>query len=320
MIILKELKKIFSIPKIIVVDAGADIFNDQRQAWIAIGKENLILRVFDGDSLTCDEKNIEAEELGLDHKYICSAIGENKSEIILNVCQTPPCSSIFKLQNNTEAYCYDGNTSFSDHHKILNQIKIPQISLDEYLINNLPNSKVDFLKMNIEGSELNCLKGFREGIIDTLGIEVEVSFIDLREGEPSFADIDQFLRGENFQFFDLLAPNQLGYKNSYFYLPATRKLATHSWPRKQLFQGHALYLRNPLANCDVEKEFNKDPIKYIKSAIISDAYGQIEFAFALLEKFSSLQLSEEIKNHISQILKKVSVAYGTQINKSINNE
>jgi FkbM family methyltransferase len=60
--------------------------------------------------------------------------------------------------------------------------------------------RIDFLKMDIQGAELMALKSAEQKLKDTLVINVEVEFVELYKGQPLFADIDQYLRSQGFQF------------------------------------------------------------------------------------------------------------------------
>jgi hypothetical protein len=59
---------------------------------------------------------------------------------------------------------------------------------------------VDFLKMDVQGSELAVQEHGRRVLADTLLVQVEVEFVELYRGQPMFADVDRFLRGQGFQF------------------------------------------------------------------------------------------------------------------------
>ena len=58
----------------------------------------------------------------------------------------------------------------------------------------------DFLKMDIQGSELKVLENATNLLETTLVLQVEVEFVELYKGQPLFADVDSFLRSRGFQF------------------------------------------------------------------------------------------------------------------------
>ena len=52
----------------------------------------------------------------------------------------------------------------------------------------------DVLKLDVEGAELDVLRGGDEVLAQALALEVEVELNPLFEGQPLFADIDAHLR------------------------------------------------------------------------------------------------------------------------------
>lgn len=59
---------------------------------------------------------------------------------------------------------------------------------------------VDFIKIDVQGSELTVFRNALRALSGTLLIQTEVEFVELYRGQPMFADVDIFLRGEGFQF------------------------------------------------------------------------------------------------------------------------
>ena len=57
---------------------------------------------------------------------------------------------------------------------------------------------IDFLKIDIQGGELMALVGSRAKLATAGAIRIEVSFVALYRGQPTFADIDRELRGQGF--------------------------------------------------------------------------------------------------------------------------
>lgn len=61
-------------------------------------------------------------------------------------------------------------------------------------------SDVDFVKIDVQGSELAVFQNGLRALSGTLLIQTEVEFVELYKGQPMFADVDSFLRGAGFQF------------------------------------------------------------------------------------------------------------------------
>lgn len=59
---------------------------------------------------------------------------------------------------------------------------------------------VDFIKIDVQGSELTIFQNAPRTLSGTLLIQAEVEFVELYKGQPMFADVDTFLRGAGFQF------------------------------------------------------------------------------------------------------------------------
>lgn len=57
---------------------------------------------------------------------------------------------------------------------------------------------VDFLKMDIQGAELMVLENAGPALDQCVAIQLEASFIALYEDQPSFGDIDRWMRGHGF--------------------------------------------------------------------------------------------------------------------------
>jgi FkbM family methyltransferase len=87
----------------------------------------------------------------------------------------------------------------SNRWEIYGQAHVPLTSLDE-----LQTERVDFIKIDTQGSELDILRGARSTLSKCIGIEVEVEFIDLYSDQPLFGEIVTFLKDLDFIFIDFI--------------------------------------------------------------------------------------------------------------------
>jgi FkbM family methyltransferase len=62
---------------------------------------------------------------------------------------------------------------------------------------------IDFIKIDVQGSELAVFKNASRTLSSALLIQTEVEFVELYKGQPMFADVDTFLRTSGFQFHTL---------------------------------------------------------------------------------------------------------------------
>ena len=117
-----------------------------------------------------------------------------KANININLTNKPQCSSIY-------APNYDFTNLFPDPERFLinNTISLEAVKLDSLKIPN-----IDFIKLDIQGAELNVLKGANESLNNCLGLEVEVEFLQLYKGQPLYGEIVDFLKTKDFEFIDFV--------------------------------------------------------------------------------------------------------------------
>jgi FkbM family methyltransferase len=83
--------------------------------------------------------------------------------------------------------------------QVRNTIWVGGVRLDEVL----DGRSIHILKLDLQGYELEALKGC-ERLLDSIKvIATEVEFIPLYNGQPLFADIDLFLRNRGFRLLNL---------------------------------------------------------------------------------------------------------------------
>lgn len=98
------------------------------------------------------------------------------------------------LKPSSLARIYHGNRL-----DVKETILVTEVRLDEVL----PDIAIDLLKLDLQGYELEALKGC-EGLLDKIKIIMtEVEFVPLYQGQPLFAEIDIFLRQGGFRLFNL---------------------------------------------------------------------------------------------------------------------
>jgi FkbM family methyltransferase len=64
-------------------------------------------------------------------------------------------------------------------------------------------SDIDFIKIDVQGSELVVFENASRVLSSAVLIQTEVEFVELYKGQPMFADVDTFLRDNGFQFHTL---------------------------------------------------------------------------------------------------------------------
>ena len=154
----------------------------------------------------------------LQDKYVSSdkitiraaALGASESIVELKINKILPATSFFESDEDYSEKYHHGNLETKE------RIEIPQVRLDAEI------NRVDILKLDLQGYELEALRG-STGILSRVKlILLEVEFIPAYKDQPLFAEIDMFLRENGFKIFNLF------------------DLSTHS--DGQLTSGDAIYL------------------------------------------------------------------------------
>lgn len=140
----------------------------------------------------------------------CNALGGEKKRILFNIVNNIGSSSILMPTDINRGY-------HGSKMNVTQTLEVEQIRLDEVL-----NEDIDILKLDLQGYELEALKGCERifGRIKTITTEIE--FVPLYEGQPLFGDIDVFLRNKGFKLSNLYE--------------------LYTYPDGQLTSGDALYL------------------------------------------------------------------------------
>lgn len=118
------------------------------------------------------------------------------------------------------------------HWEIVKKIEVECSTLDNALSKDgfLP----DFIKVDTQGSELSILRASPLSLASAFGLEIEVEFLPLYEGQPLFEDVQSFMRLQGFQLMDL--GNRLNVKG--------RNSAALGGNKSNFISADALYFRS----------------------------------------------------------------------------
>jgi len=159
------------------------------------------------------------------------AVWEHQEILKINLTKKPQNSSYYSPNRSLIDLFPD-----SGRFNIEGSIELQAIKLDDLSLKNC-----DFIKIDIQGGELNVLKGARQLLKKNMGIEIEVEFVHIYSKQPLFGEIVEFLQLNNYIFIDFV--NLCRWERD-----------AHSG-FGQCFFGDALFLKMPEAifksdNCD----------------------------------------------------------------------
>ena len=101
----------------------------------------------------------------------------------------------------TGASLYKENTDWYGEGKY-ETVTIPTKTLDS--CNYFNGQKIDFIKIDVQGAELDILKGGEQTIKNTDYVSLEVSLVEYNQGAPLISEIIDKMREYNFYMLDII--------------------------------------------------------------------------------------------------------------------
>ena len=126
---------------------------------------------------------------GPNERYLPFALGDGSCQT-LRICRASGLASL-KVPNPAHMELFN---LFSGWSEVIAEVPLSTHRLDDVA----EITAMDFLKMDIQGSELDVLSHAGARLAEAVCVQTEVSFVPLYEGQPSFGEIDVFLRQAGF--------------------------------------------------------------------------------------------------------------------------
>lgn len=166
--------------------------------------------------------------------FLPFGLGLEDGQRTLRLCRSRGTSSLLR-PNRT----FIDRFPQADRFDVERELSVPVRALDSIVADpaiHLPE-RIDFVKVDTQGSELDVLLGARKTLDDqVVAVEVEVEFAPLYESAVPFREIDAHLNGCGFTLFKL---RRFEWVRQTFEKRPERSAG-------QLVFGDALYLRDPL--------------------------------------------------------------------------
>lgn len=267
---------VFEGEPLVVVDVGARWGHNEE--W-KVFQDCLRVYCFEPDAEECRKLNSTAPS-GV--TYLPIALGKQAGKAIL-----------FEAKLNASTGLYPTNMEFfsrllnGDNGKIVAQHEIEVVTLEEAVARfNIPT--LDFLKLDVEGAELDVLQGGEAAVrsASLLGILSEFRFQEEINGCPVFWQLDSYVRGYGFRLFDMQYSHQsrrvLPYPGLQDYrLPNGERFYAYT-KHGQIMDGDALYFRDLLIPANAPIAASATPARLLKAAALFEIYSLSDCAAELI--------------------------------------
>lgn len=215
--------------KIEVMDIGAAAIAEIPIYKKLLDEDLAHLNAFEGDKRQIEKiKNAYGSKASIYSDFLSD--GTTKTLYIAE--ELSGMTSLFK-PNLKALQFFNG---FEQFGKIINTEEVQTKKLDDVLA--IP--QIDLLKMDIQGSELSVLENGVNKLKDCLAIQLEVSYVSLYENQPTFGEIDIWMRKNGYAphcFLDVkrwsITPTIF---NNNFRVPGN-----------QLLESDIVYIKDPLS-------------------------------------------------------------------------
>jgi hypothetical protein len=213
--------------KIEIMDVGVAAIAERPIYSKLVEDQIANLNAFEGDKRQLDKlKSIYGDNVKLYNDFLFDGSTQN-----LYLAQPDSgMTSLFKPSEKVLKF-FNGFSYFGKIEKIE---KIKTKKLDD--IFELPY--IDFAKLDIQGSELTVIKNGLQKLKSCLAIQLEVSFVCLYEDQPSFGEVDLWMRSNGYLPHTFLDIKRWSISPTIFNNNFRR-------PGNQLLESDIIYIKDP---------------------------------------------------------------------------
>ncbi|MBL7007131.1 MAG: FkbM family methyltransferase [Spirochaetia bacterium] len=128
---------------------------------------------------------------GPNETYVGHAVYDGTQQE-LKLCKAQGMTSLLEPNADLLSYLH----GFPEWGKVEKRLSIQTVRLDD--VDEIGN--IDYLKIDIQGGELEVFRNGTNRLRDCLVVHTEVEFLPMYEGQPLFSEVELFLRGLGFTF------------------------------------------------------------------------------------------------------------------------
>ena len=210
-----------------VLDIGAAGINELPIYTHLLNCGTAHLNTFEGDRR--QHESIK-ERFGSDTTVFEEFLFDGTEQTVYMASPASGMTSLLKPNARTLEF-FNGFTTFGEIHT---RERVQTTRLDE--VKNLP--PIDFAKLDVQGSELTILQNGKVALQECLAVQLEVSFLCLYENQPSFGEIDHWMRDWGF------VPHMFVDVKKWSISPTIFD-GNFRIPQNQLLEADVIYIRDP---------------------------------------------------------------------------
>ena len=225
---------------------------------------------------------------GKNENYLPYAVYDGKEQE-LKICRSAGMTSF--LEPNVELLNYFHG--FPEWGKVQERLPIQTVRLDD--ITEI--KEIDYLKIDIQGGELEVFRNGINRLHDCLVIHTEVEFLPMYQGQPLFSEVELFLREQGYIFHQFSPLVSRVIQPAVFNVDGSEDIYRGL---SQVFWADAVFIKD-FTNFDQLSTINQKKI----AIILHECYSSVDLALQALMTHDTKSNATAAEKYInSSLLKK----------------